>query len=473
MFYGLTNPITFSTMSLTPVGNTVNLFRGGSHAPEGVLLKRITCIEDAIDAGGLLLINKTNPNTSMAKFVFYAGETLKAALRNDLIGKVAARGPSQFSITAGDIRHRNRVHYKYDDTDMYQFQMWREGFAVRPIISYENAFANGTDTIDAWGIVTAATRGAGVDGFKLFGRSNAGWAYQTADNYGFMATDTAMSVSMTQFLMTEKAHILGSVDPDFRSYYTHVYDQIAANRPVKPAISATTVWKNSVLSPLPVVTGGTMYGAPNLLPGYYTDQAPVTGFAGTEAASPINYTYGIDGARGGGYKAYSPLPGEESRAGPGTNFTVHSRFVLSPALGRYHSSAPLLPALVADFTDIIASTSTPSQGSIGAYNVGLLRDAHVFGRSLVDGLRFATGYSVHTNLAELINSTYSTIRDEGALEPAAEATLTHLSALSGADSEYMATVFGSAFAAGELPFAMERFMANLDDAAKAYAESQN
>lgn len=468
--FGITNTLEFSTdVRFVTIAGTTRLCRADTVGPQGVLYKRITSLQDAVDCGGLLLINPAG------RWIFYCGDTLRAALGASLIGKTVSNPSGRTNI---EINKSLETVSKYSGNPSYsdgtgRMTVIKSGISVDVVKDYVDYFA-ANDVVNCFGIVTAATRGHGVSHGVEWYRS----ALRAADGYAFMATDTAMNVTLQRYLADAKTAIISGLRSEVRGYYAAVYDSVAALDLSKPCISAVTCWLNGDLAPAPIV-GNTEYLATNdttwnnfqpptatpwgSTPGTYPNWAAV----GAAATLTRQYSGNIPGINVGSnmYFTWIPDPGNTSADG-------EHKVLIAASLGLHESETPLLPCVTKMLGDTITGLAPSPVGSIGTYQVGVLRDAHVFGRSLIDGVRYANGANGFANLAAFVNSTFGTIRPAGVIRPEAitsdAAALTYMP-----NPEYIDSLAANAFSAGQLPLALERFNARLDDAAKTYADANH
>lgn len=198
---GITNDLQFSAAStdMIPVPGTMNLFTGGPGMPEGVLFKRIRNLDDAVACGGLLILDDTGMRNAHAgtQWVFYVGETLKTAMTKSRLGYLSV--PTSNAIFTTLPLLKNSVTYAYTTQEgsspigAIESTITSTGAAVSRAYGDQYAFLPYT-TLNLWGVVTTASRGLGSKRCKTAGVN--GSRVET-DNYSFMASDTPMSITMT------------------------------------------------------------------------------------------------------------------------------------------------------------------------------------------------------------------------------------------------------------------------------------
>lgn len=483
--FGLTNATTFSgtTTHLTAVAGTTSLYRGGPGLPEGVLFKRISDMQDALDCGGLMVLDVDGMNNvhTGTKWVFYVGKTFRDALANDLVGSIASPSASPSFIPTPELP--NVIDYTYTTNGgFYQsgagmlpglagdhaFTYTSKGAQVVWSVGYWYAFRPQT-TLQLWGVVSGATRGCGSRGASTFDN---GENRIVTDNYSFMATDTPMEVTFTKFLMDCKAKVLLDIESNVREYYAAVYDATAANRLTKPTVSAVTAWKEGQLCRIPHSSDALLYREEAEFTNRYNIN---TQFGVTKTSSPKD--------RGTHYPTVASGPAD--RHGGGNNYP-HTTLFRSAMLGRYHDSAPHLPLLVEPsvYLPSTIETTPAVTGKIGAYRPGKLRDGHLMCTALVDDISQEDVPGVYNTISEMVTGSYFQLRKYGTsnrvLHTADSPGATEASALAEANAAMSfdsaiqaASSVRDAFAAGSIVEQTEQFIVALDVAARNYAESQN
>lgn len=458
---GITNATQFSaaTADMIQVPGTTNLYTGGPGMPEGMLFKRIRNLDDAVACGGLLILDDTGMRNAHAgtQWVFYVGDTLKQAMSAELLGymSVTTGNPSFTQIPL----LTNKATYVYTTTEGASLAGVEEsthtatGYAVNRVYGDRYVFLTYT-TLNLWGIVTTASRGMGS---KRVRTATVNGSIATTDNYGFMASDTPMSVTMTQFLLNHKTAFLNTIDEDVRGFYASAYDAAAANRLRKPTLAAVTAWRNGDLCPIP------MHGDYIV----HKEKAQVDGTFYVDLLNPVRVAAAT--ARGG----YSPtVTTPDSGPTSGGNNYPETPFHLKGAIGRRMGSSSF-PALLQPETYFatVVPTVAAATGAVGAYKVGMLRDSHLLGRLSTGAPSLTVGPEIHPNLASYINSAYMTMRSSPVSNLASADTELEVEAAFTAMNSQNASDYSNAFTYGEIVGEIEHFVATWDSMAKAYAQA--
>lgn len=473
--YGLANPVSFSySGSFLPGMN--NLFVSAS-LPPGMLYKRITKIEDALDVGGLILVR------SNGDYVFYVGETLRDVLQAGKLGQFVTDTLSlSFVNVGGDARdltfvnkieHRRRSAYIYPDGE-YSSSMWNPGGLVKRSLCYCPYFGEvaTTEVVSLYGIVTGANRGHGVrynkslratgsgyPGIATLGSAAGGWAY--------VAADTKMNTTFGEFMQNVKQAALAEVPEDVRGFYDSTFDvSLSSASPLeKPTICTAVYWRDNVM------TGGVKNG------NYVNRQGnPYSGIrrnpVGTSWDTVLaGYAAGPSANLGTGYRNPS------TTVAPPSTSELHLAAGIQEwemVLGQHRPETPLLPAMVEFAYTSVDQRFNLSEGEIGPYKPGVLVDGMLLGRSLVDGIKSQDAVSNYSDLADMVNSTYNGLATD-IIDPSPDVNTSEVNA-EGMFSRIMSgrsRMSRNVFHGGSLPMAIEKFNSIWDENAKNAAQSSS
>lgn len=456
---GLPNTLNWNP-AVTKLPNSSRLVYSQSRQPEGVLLKIVPSLEDAIDAGGIFLRN------SAGKWMFAIGDTLRDIIASGKLGQFATNVSNVYQ-TEFDKRLTATVNWATQRDPVNEY--WSDtfnGVYAKGSTGYRSYFA-ASDVLEVFAVVTSANRGLGYSNGSAVMPPNV-TSPLTTDAFGFMATDTPMTATMTQFLMSTKAATLASIESDFRGYYAAVFDAVAANRTLKPRLAAVTAWKNGLLCGAPVLEEKAVFiaqddlrlafipvGSSETL--YYATNPPLAERIGGDT------THHPTGA-------YTP-PQVLSGSTTGTNgqASANIKVMIQPRLGFYLPGTPEMPCLMRQYGDQYTFAPEPA-GDIGRYQIGRLRDAQLLGRSLVDLQLFGTQVANYTDIARYVNSTFATLRGREAIAPSADTVLEDAERYAVTNRSALNSLNYNVFSAGELPLAADKFLADLNQAAKNYAQ---
>lgn len=456
---GLPNTLNWAP-TVTKLPGSTRLVYGQSRQPEGVLLKVVPSLEDALDAGGIFLRN------AAGKWMFAIGDTLR-----DIIaaGKLGQFSTNVDNIYQTEIEKRLAQTVEWSTIRSPSTEYWSDTYAgvyAKGSTGYRSFFDAG-DVLEVLAVVTSANRGLGYSVGSAIRPPNVSTPVGT-DAFSFMATDTPMSSTMTQFLMSTKSATLAGIQSDFRGYYAAVFDAVAANRTTKPKLAAVTAWRNGLLCGTPVLEEKGVFRSRDEV---YNALVPTGITAATYYSSnpvPILRIGGDSTHAPGG--AYTPVQ-ITSGSHTGTNgpAAIDIQLMVQPRLGFYLPGTPAMPCLMTQYGDVYTFAPEPA-GDIGRYQVGRLRDAQLLGRSLVDGQLFGTQVANYTDIARYVNATFSTLRGREALTPDAATSLEDAERYAVTNRSALNGLSYNVFSAGELPLAADKFLADLNQAAKNYAQ---
>lgn len=470
--HGLINPISLTHAGAKLPGMT-RLFIDPS-LPQGMLFKEIPDIYAALDVGGLILVAPSGD------YVFYVGDTLKDVLIANMLGKFVSDSSAYSTVSVGGSampiafqrkdEHTRRSAYIYGDGE-YSNSILHPGGIVTRTVCYMDYFADlaTSTTLQAYGIVTSANRGHGVRKNKTLTVNGSGYPSQSTTAvgaWGYIACDTAMNTTFGKFLQDVKDPALVAVPDDLKGYYLDTFDMsVAASDPgSKPTISTGCYWRDNVLG------GGSRNG---------NYMARMGNPYGAIYRNPVNTTWDTElaGTAGGP----SPNLGNGYR----NVSTVVPPPVSSPLyiqggvmewenpLGKHKSETPLLPMMCE--LSFVASDDRYDlcEGEVGKYKPGVLIDAMLLGRSMVQNIKAADSVSNFSDLAAMVNGTFNNLAEDE-FNPSPGANLTTEVGANAAFSRLNAArsrISRNVFHCGTLPSALERFNSVWDNNAKNAAQA--
>lgn len=358
--------------------------------PDGMLLRRVQSLNEAISLGGLFLYDSTDAG----KWWFACGHTLLDAIRRKVIGKVESMsqdGKNYLLVR----RQRDFSHQSFVDYGSPSGERITLGGDLHTVHGYEDMF-EGRDVI-ALGVVTGATEGRG--------RSYApnGWS-----PFSYLATLVPMNVTFEQFITKKEVYekAIELVPNDLKGFYVDTFASTLATfaqKTAKPSIAVTTFWRGTEEVGLPksvdvawtTLPGGICPSAdgassPDILdPSIVYGSNITSGYNGTVGTRELGWR--LEGTQFLG----SPVGGLTS-----AKFTNKSRV----GYPQMRQSGWVGPVLLGDASRL--SYGEKQVGEIEGMKVGYFRDFHVMKRALVDGQRYAEDSSSFTSLAAMVNSTF-------------------------------------------------------------------
>lgn len=376
---GLPNQIVWdSSVTLTRVSNTTRLFKS-STGPAGLLYKRVSSIGGALEAGGLMLYDVGAPD----RWLFIVGRSLVRDIQRRELGSVASL--PQYWANLRRLREWDGHAYGYQEqTQVVSLDRVTVGGIIMPTIESTPYFGSNR-TLAAIAIVTGATDGRGQSHSVQSGFGEGATSY--------MSSLVPMSVPMQKFLQDTKNVTLDAAPAIARECYEKTFlgacAAVDASRKF-PTIGITTVWDGAEEIGIPQVS----------MVKQMTAGATVTPFTGTPFTQVPTLKY------------------DDALAPPTSSGTVANGFgppYAPEAVPVVHATAlyPGYPGMAGSpYDDYVLSGTVVSKagiairpkqtGAIENLNVGYLRDCHVLGRSLVDGMRYATEPPSHASLAALV-----------------------------------------------------------------------
>lgn len=471
------NVVWSDTSNSTPVPGHPLLFTR-TEAPQGLLLRKVSGIQEAISVGGLFLCDVGNPS----KWAFWVGDTLTTALGSSTLGKYPkpdASSPDPIY----DLRPRRTwegalLGYMNDpDANLWVLSMERRYYGGDLYQRFELAnYFGSTATVAAYGIVTAADEGQGY--------SNAG-----PNTRSYVATKVLMNVPFSKYMTDVKASQLALVPSDLRQYYDDVFTSTLAafpGSPKKPTVAITTVWAGNV------EVAPAAFTPVKHQPAYSSAGTPMT-FLNTAGHPNVwQIATGIRNPASLGYSQDAVYAGDTNIPNHiGNGVSAWSEFVYtdvnSPQRGRSPTTSAAYRLMTrvgfsasqhGSYKGIVFTGGThPSTnlglqtGTVSGLNVGYLRDCQLLARSLVGGSRYALDTPNHANLADLVNSTL----DDQVFVVGAEPTFEAEAAAEQAALVVQNEDVGSApmNQRGTLPYYITEFNRLWDENAKALAKSQS
>lgn len=340
--------------------------------PEGVLLKAVASINEAIACGGLMLYQPTS-----GRWLVYVGESLLSALRHGTIGRVAAftgYGPNAASRDGSVIFTPDRG--LCPTTTYWGFISGKEnvlgtrrfggGGYLSPLLKAINYFSAGE--IIPVGVVCRATAGyiANRTEYASLRDLDGDIAASTRAAVGWMETTISLPDSFEAFARRVRATALSLVPGDVVQYYEETFEQALALcefRALRPSIGASTHWRAGNLSePMEYDRRVVQLGGPSTYAkaGYTAEMRSIA--IAQADSNPV---------------------GSYSRAEPRNGAAV----LYQPP---FAAIAPGLAPTLYDDTDFVVKKGTKSSlmGVVGGVRVGEMRDFHTVARAL-DGARYA------------------------------------------------------------------------------------
>lgn len=458
MNFGLANPLVFTpSVKQTTIPGTTRLVTVLG-APEGLLFKQVTSIQDAVACGGIMLYNEVDSH-----YLVLTGNSLLSALKDGTLGDVLvmADAPTALKITPVDKWKYGRV---FTQLGGGMKDMRKPGLLIEtgtPVV--KKFFAVGSQ-LHVYGVVVSSTDGVIIshpydDDLGTFGLPAP--CYSTIEPIaaiGFITTEVPLNEPFAAYFNRVLPKALEIIPAGLREYYKATYVatmDAAIYRADHPTVAVTTYWKNSAL------WSGEVASARDVV---ISVESFFEGFRSSQYVSPeLNLRLYASEVTTGGYNVYITPDSNEVRPGK-------CRIDLRP--GSYHPTVSKYPMLGfrAAFATKDRDLTVPS-GEVGGLKVGVLKDLHVLKRSLVDELLFADVVSPFANLGELVNDTYT---DFGAPELVTSTIFTTpASAL--ADARPISQAVDARplciFSRGTLPALLENFSRAWDAAAEAAAES--
>lgn len=426
-----------------------------SDAPEGLLFKRISNFQEAVDCGGLFLYSKTTP----AKWMFIVGTTLHRVLKDNKLGIV-----STIARTADDVLFKYKPVGKYagnelgkDNSGVEQGYKTDRGGDFEIILTDVHYF--GKDDVGALGVATGAEEGFGISQARSVGFNVVNGSLpnnKASTGIGYVASIIPMNAPFSTFMTKVKPALLAEVPSAIRSYYERTFNQVLAaysGKDSKPTISINTHW-----------VGGSI-ATPNM-------PKPIL----KDTAVAINgISFWAQSTHAASYKGWESVSFSGKALSNATTFDLKStqkyRFICRAGFrGANETTHPLMEDHWACSEKVPLSSPT---GLVGQLKVGVLRDGQLLKRSLVDKVLYADTPSSHADLAALVNETLDVFEfDQGALKT--DATLSEATAeadlLLGPDTT---GATGNIYQVGTLPLHITAFSNAWDAAAKALADQEN
>lgn len=456
MNFGLANPLLFTpSVKQTAIAGRTRLVTVQG-APEGLLLKQVTSIQDAVACGGLMLYDETNEHCYVL-----TGNLLLSALKDRTLGDVLvmASAPTALKITPV-------VKWSYGTVFTQlgggMLDMRKPGLLIETGTPVVKKYFPVGSSLHVYGVVVSSTDGMIIshpmdDDLGSFGLPASCYdPILPIAAIGFISTEVPINDSFAAYFNKVLPTALAAIPDDLKRYYQDTYVatmDAAAYHSDKPTVAVTTFWKNGAL------WSGEVASARDVITSNpdFLDSFRLTQYVSAE----LNLRLYSTSISTGGYDQYSQPDTNTNRPG-------QVRIDLRP--GSYHPAISKFPMLGfrAAFAVKARDLTIPS-GVVGGLKAGVLKDLHVLKRSLVDGLLFADVDSPFANLGELVNDTYT---DFGAPELVTSTIFTTpASAL--ADARPISQVVDArplcVFSRGTLPALLENFSRAWDAAAEARA----
>lgn len=232
-------------------------------APEGVLFKQVSNLTEALDSGGLMMIDAAKPS----KWMFLVGKSLVAAIqagRLDLqtdVKRVAPHFKAQFPNRLNGVYIANGAVY--------------QGFEIEPFL-VDYSYFGPTDSVLLCGVACSATEGVGYSDFPAFMTDTIAAsrflmstelkidAVTDMRALSYMSTEIEMATTFADYMTKVKLAAIDRAPEDVRSYYERTFDQTLATydrRLSRPSISIPTFWLNGFLATVNAkILGSTMPG---------------------------------------------------------------------------------------------------------------------------------------------------------------------------------------------------------------------
>lgn len=443
---GLSWSSTSGQTVLTGTTNCVTL----ADQPQGVLLRRVGNISEALSVGGLYLYEEGDPSN----WWFAVGLTLVDFLDRKKIGKVESRGVS------GVVWQMIRRVRDFGSKPYSTGNNATIGGDLHPVYGEADQFAG--KNVVALGLVSGATEGRG--------RSTAPGGYVAVS---YMSTLVPMNGTFAQFISSPavKARALELVPNDLKGYYDRTFADTLdayAGKNKKPSLAVTTFWNGQNEVGVPIAEPRQVY----VLGAY--PRSLDNNIYWPEGISGLNANGGFDGTVGSATLAWN-LEGSSFSGSPiNESEQVSPKVREMELIGRPHLwpagwQGPVIiaPGATTTFGD-------KQVGEVGGMKVGYLRDFHVLKRSLVDGMRYALDDSSEGDLPAMINKTFGDPFDASRVPTTSaagqEATLENqLNDILVADVGRNRIMQQR----GSLPEEIERFNDAWDAAAKALAKAES
>lgn len=378
MIHGLSNNLLFTAgPGVSAISGTTKLVTH-SGGPEGVLLKKVGSIQDAVNCGGIYLYNGE-------RSVMYVGDSLKKVISKSKLGKVAA-WTALNGVTTTACKLVTMAHWDHILT-------WKSGLNVvgsvstpsgqlSPRIAEKDFFPFSGD-VYALGVVCSATDGMwqsrSIDLFPgdIYGT---GMPAVTYESIGYMSTEIALPDTFDTFMTRVYNTAMSAVPAGAQQYYADTFKltiDACSFKQVRPTVAVCSYWKGQaewdgatfgpLRSSFPQVGGPSGWGA---------------GLAGGRWPT---------GTQKGGEGSYNSTATKEG----------HIEYVFVP--GFYYAGCDDMPWLVhQDVLCTQAKNLKPPSGAVAGLKVGELADLHSLERSLVRGIRRATLPSSHTDLVDFV-----------------------------------------------------------------------
>jgi hypothetical protein len=396
-----------------PVPDMPSLYTS-SVGPEGLLLKDIASLDEALACGGLLLVNPSGD------WLFYCGDTLKQVVANNKVGQVAVQLAIEKSVTV----HNAMGYRMYEETrdanglrQSYMYRGSRFGHYNRQV-DFNTYFPPGN--VMAVGIVTSATKGHGANvNYSRWYKNSAGVQITNPNimPISFMSTETDLSVPLSQFLVKAKPGYMATIPSEAAPTVGPIYDAEAAIRSSKPPVRAVTCWSGRTLSTgFPVVRPFGIVKSAATSMSYWALLMACTGNT-TDIPGYSSLIASVSLGSGGSIGSGSSWQWNSDTEGGAQGAVNISTFDASNKLFHYFSVETVLGKTVPGHEYLPCISPTPEctyynansvLGSIGSYTGGALRDGHVLGRRLIDGLSFADSADNYASMEEYISASLPT-----------------------------------------------------------------
>lgn len=167
--FGNTRPIVFNGESwktkgqVSAVANTQRLYTSTA-IPEGLLLKKVEKLEQAVDAGGLLIVDPVSDRWYIA-----VGKTLLDILQARNLGKVASHFMNTATFSKNPL-DSGRRSVTYTAPGKSATSETPGGVIVRPVVLVDY-FSDSNTPLEAYAVVTNATSGFGTSHAAHIGSS--------------------------------------------------------------------------------------------------------------------------------------------------------------------------------------------------------------------------------------------------------------------------------------------------------------